>query len=373
MSNIFTKTKLDLNQPLSPTQGLILLSSYPKSGNTWTRLFFYALQNRAKEIDLDHFAKNISTMDSQKTHFASVLGVDPNSLTQQEIAETIPKVQRYLALKSKNRELIKTHTANGEFGGTPTMDFSVIRAVVYIIRNPLDVVASFASHMGYGFDRSIKAMATSKNWLRAETKELRDEAPQVAQLMGSWSEHVAGWTGRPDPRVTVVRYEDLKHDTVVSFKRVVDGLGLRKTRAEVAEAVAKTDFAQIQAKEAKKGFTETVHKNQKFFRKGQTGGWREELSDDQVKEVIRHHAFQMNRFGYIPEEYHDFAKGVMIESQTAKHFIAEARRERQAQEKNIKRRSKPGKKNAGERPQVAVPRTSVMFPSAIKRQNPTNK
>ena len=80
-------------------------------------------------------------------------------------------------------------------------------------------------------------------------------ANQVPQLLGSWSEHVASWTGAPDARLTVVRYEDMKKDSVTQFKRMVDGLEMRKTRAEVAQAVEKTDFAKLQKQEEERGFT----------------------------------------------------------------------------------------------------------------------
>ena len=128
----------------------------------------------------------------------------------------------------------------------------------------------------------------------------------------------------------MVRYEDMKKDSVTQFKRMVDGLGMRKTRAEVAQAVEKTDFAKLQKQEEERGFTEAAQ-GQRFFRKGETDSWRDELSDDQAKQIIRDHAFQMNRFGYIPEEYHDFAKGVIADSQTAKQFIQQAKRVQQTQ------------------------------------------
>ena len=373
MATVFTKTDIDLTKPLSPTQGLVMLQSYPKSGNTWTRLFFYALQSRSNEIDFDHFAKSNSTIDAHKSHFASVMGQDPSLLSLDEITASIPMVQKYLALRATGREVVKSHTVNGEFAGKPTMNFSVIRSIVYVVRNPLDVAASYAAHMGFGVDDAIQSMGTSMYWLSAGSADQQVAANQVPQLIGSWSEHVASWTSAPDPRLTVVRYEDMSQDPITQFKRMVDGLGMRKTRAEVAQAVEKTDFATLQRQEERKGFSEATYEGQKFFRKGQAEGWRDELSDDQVKQIIRDHAFQMNRFGYIPEEYHDFAKGVIATSQTAKQFIQQAKRVQQVQAKNIKRRAKPGKNKPGTSQQVAVPRSSVMFPSANKTFDPTKR
>ena len=372
MAIVFTKTDLDLAQPLSPSQGLVVLQSYPKSGNTWTRLFFYALQSRSAEIDFDHFSKNISTIDAYKGHFASVTGQDPSLLNLDDVVANIPMVQKYLALRATGREVVKSHTLNGAYSGKPTMNFSVIRSVIYVIRNPLDVAASYAAHMGFGVDDAIQAMATSMHWLHASSADQQVAANQVPQLLGSWSEHVASWTGAPDARLTVVRYEDMKKDSVTQFKRMVDGLGMRKTRAEVAQAVEKTDFAKLQKQEEERGFAEAAQ-GQRFFRKGEIDSWRDELSDDQAKQIIRDHAFQMNRFGYIPEEYHDFAKGVIADSQTAKQFIQQAKRVQQTQAKNIKRRAKPGKNKSGASQQVAVPRSSVMFPSANKTFDPTKR
>ena len=344
-----------------------MLASFPKSGNTWTRLFFYALQSKAREIDLDHFANNASKMDAQKDHYARIYGKDANDLTQDEIGAATPLVQRMIAESNQGRQLVKTHMANGEWHGTRTMNFDVIRSAIYILRNPLDVTASFAAHMNLPIDQAILNMGKHMNWLAAATPEKQKEAKQVPQLLGSWSQHVSSWSSVPDPRVTVVRYEDLKKDAVTNFKRMVDAIGMRATREEVANAVEKTDFAQIQKREKKQGFKEVIHDNQTFFRSGKSGGWREELTDEQVKLVIRFHAFQMARFDYIPEDYKEYAQSVMADSQTAKYFISKAKRERaSAKKNNLVRRKKAGAATA--RPAVSLPKVGVAFPSMIKTQ-----
>jgi hypothetical protein len=40
---------------------------------------------------------------------------------------------------------------------------------------------------------------------------------------------------------------------------------------------------------------------QKFFRQGETGGWRQELSDAQVSKIVDDHSSVMIDFGYIDQ------------------------------------------------------------------------
>ena len=122
--------------------------------------------------------------------------------------------------------------------------------------------------------------------------------------MGSWSEHAASWTAAADPRVIYMRYEDMKHDPADTFFRTTQHLGLPFNRDDVIAAEEAVKFDKIQAKEKKDGFKEKMG-GEAFFRKGKTGSWKEELTDQQVRQVIMNHHHQMRRFDYIPEEYKD--------------------------------------------------------------------
>ena len=60
-------------------------------------------------------------------------------------------------------------------------------------------------------------------------------------------------------------------------------------------------FKELRKQEDSEGFPERSAAQERFFRSGKAGGWRDVLSDNQVHRIVAVHRAQMARFGYIPE------------------------------------------------------------------------
>ena len=125
----------------------------------------------------------------------------------------------------------------------------------------------------------------------------------VHELMGSWTQHVESWTGRPNPRLHLVRYEDLLESPFKSFGGIARFLGINASRDRLDKAIKQSSFKVLKNQEKAKGFIERPAKAEAFFRKGEAGQWRRELSPEQVKRLIGDHREQMERFGYVPADY----------------------------------------------------------------------
>jgi 8-oxo-dGTP pyrophosphatase MutT (NUDIX family) len=54
---------------------------------------------------------------------------------------------------------VKTHNYLGESCGSSLITMQCTAGAIYIVRNPLDVVLSFANHFGVDVDRAIEALA----------------------------------------------------------------------------------------------------------------------------------------------------------------------------------------------------------------------
>jgi hypothetical protein len=76
----------------------------------------------------------------------------------------------------------------------------------------------------------------------------------------------------------MVRYEDLRADTLGTMKRIYSTLGIPVDEGELARTVEKNSWENIP--EEKKG-------EGKFYRKARPGGWREDLTPKQVRQVER--------------------------------------------------------------------------------------
>lgn len=274
---------------------IIWLASYPKSGNTWTRAFLHnLLRNPDEPADINSL-KNF-TMSEEKAQYYNSIDPRPCSeMMPEEIAELRPKVHHLLTQAFPDSVFVKTHNFLGELNGVSLVTMEETVGAIYVVRNPLDVVISFADHYGMTIDEAIKRMAES--FMGTPTTDVG-----VQQVFNTWSTHVASWTANPSPGLHVMRYEDMLATPLKTFGQLAMFLGLRPPRKRLEKAVENASFKILREQEQKHGFEERS-KHTRFFRSGTSDQWREVLSTDQVATIVSDHHEQMERFGYVPEGY----------------------------------------------------------------------
>jgi hypothetical protein len=279
----------------TPRSGIVWLASYPKSGNTWTRAFLHNLvhvtsgQKRDQKInELNQFSVGIAS----KPLYKDVLGFDPNDLD--EIAAARGRVQQYVADAVEGLIFVKTHQALVIDRGHPAINFSVTAGAIYIVRNPLDVAISYSHHLGRSIDFAIEFM----NLKNAETAVTNK---QVYEVYGSWSQNVLSWTRKPHPAIYVMRYEDMLAEPHKTFGALARHLLFKPTEQQLADAIDRSSFERLREQEEKAGFKERPDRaDQRFFRDGRAGQWKEVLTPQQVQRIVDAHHEQMQRFGYLP-------------------------------------------------------------------------
>lgn len=284
----------------------VWLASYPKSGNTWMRLL---LANLAGQDDTPADLNALpGAIASSRRLFEQTTLIDSTLLGFDEIDALRPRVYAALAMSASTDDddqpagvpvrFVKVHdaycdTAAGEalLGG----DRGAGGAVV-IVRDPRDVAPSLAHHMGFDIDRAIGFMSDAGACFCGDS----DRAPgQLRQKLTSWSAHAASWLGQRDVPVHLVRYEDLQRAPAATFRAALAFAGWPATDAAIERAVRLSAFEGAAALERAHGFREAPN-DEPFFRRGRTGGWRDELSTAQVARIERDHAPMMQRLGYAP-------------------------------------------------------------------------
>ena len=275
---------------------LVWLASYPKSGNTWVRAFLYNLFCRTEQPAAINDLARVVPTDSDRALYIAVAGEEARNLTAQQQAALRPKVHAHLAESSPHNRVIKTHVCQAEQGGVPLITWEVSAGAIYVLRNPLDTVLSLAAQGAMTIDDAIAVMGRPGN-------VIRPSAEHVAVHFGSWSENVASWTAKREPRILVLRYEDLLAQPEKMFERVVGFLGFPCTPLEVERATRFSSFEELRRQEQAGGFEERSELADAFFREGRQGEWRERLTAEQVDLICRQHGPQMARFGYLPDEY----------------------------------------------------------------------
>lgn len=275
---------------------ILWLASYPKSGNTWLRAFLHNLLGNPDEpFDINRMAE-LTKGDSQAHWYTRLDQRTPTQLGPKDLAALRPKVHRLIAESSPDTVMVKTHNALVEVAGVSMITRDVTAGAIYVVRNPLDVTLSYADHLGRPADDIIALMAQTG----FETPASESHVPEHHS---DWSTHVKSWTQVAHPALHVVRYEDMKSLPNETFRAIAVFLGLDPPRERLQKAVRFSSFEALKKQEAKRGFIERTPVQNRFFRSGKAGAWRQGLTDDQIKRVVARHRAQMERFDYVPKGY----------------------------------------------------------------------
>jgi hypothetical protein len=202
-----------------------------------------------------------------------------------------PRVQALIAERMPATGLVKTHNLLGTVHDIPTINPAVSIGAIYVVRDPRDVASSLARFLESSVDRAIEVMNSAAYCTGSSSVG-------AAEVWGSWSEHVASWTGGTDKSVLVVRYEDMLAKPSETFAAIAGHLRQQATPLQVNEAVALASFETLKRQEEKSGFVERTTKATPFFVSGKAGGWQKALTPEQIRSIETAHRREMARFNY---------------------------------------------------------------------------
>jgi hypothetical protein len=271
------------------------LASYPKSGNTWLRLLlanYFSESDDPHDINAPGVTRGVARA---RWLFDNFLGLPSSDLTASEALALQPAAFEIMARRNAAPIWLKVHDQQQRIGSGWLFPATASGAVVYIIRNPLDVAVSNAFHDGHAdMDRAVAKLCDARRVIgdRGST--------QMPQLIGDWSTHVRSWADQSEIPVLVVRYEDMLANTadalalVLAFARPEVPILPRKLEL----AVAHSRIEQLQSAERRAGFREAPRPGTAFFRSGRSGDWRHHLSIAQADRIRAAHLAVMKRFGY---------------------------------------------------------------------------
>lgn len=287
-----------LSVPASPDQGnLVWLASYPKSGNTWTRAFLTSYCLPPSDLALTKRLGWISLISSRQ-QFDRHMGIASADLQGDELLELRRLYHNDRSSSVPSVSYFKVHDAFLRCpSGQPLFGPQSTRLAVYILRNPLDVVVSYANHAVCSIEDSIATI----NGFTGNPHAVRANccAAPFSDRWLSWSENVASWSEQEEVPAHLMRYEDMLADPCRAFAGLVGAIGLDLNEARLQAAVEACGFEKLQSAERDHGFGEKVAGCKTFFKTGKAERWREILTSDQVERVIRPNRPFMERFGYL--------------------------------------------------------------------------
>jgi hypothetical protein len=275
-------------------KNIVWLASYPKSGNTWFRMF---LSNYEKDRESTVSFEEIesTSIASSALDFEEQIGMNPFELYPDEVDSYRPDMYRILSEEVEKGEIIykKAHDAYTlNCNGEPLFPEEVSRCAVYFVRNPLDVCVSYSNHGAGKIEKAVDFVLDEASFLAGKRKQLR-------QILMSWKNHVQSWKKQSVIPVYSVRYEDMLQKPVETFGGIVRFLSLEYEEDRLKRAINNSDFRTLQNMEKEKGFNEKMQKCKQFFWKGKIGNYRDYLSEEQIKKIVEYNYDTMKEFGYI--------------------------------------------------------------------------
>jgi len=230
--------------PIAIGRGMvILLASYPRSGNTWFRILANALFG-IKTADR-YLPEGTLSEDKAKRSVELLAGQCPQSEVE----------------AGHGVGFLKTHEMADEKDHRPA---------ICLIRDGRDAYTSFA-HL---------AMTSPGSPNIDFPTQLRGLV-ESTDVFGGWSRNVESWLGRKAPTV-FLRYEDMLANPEKCLRETMAALGVEPP----ATNHKPPEFAEL-----KKIMPD-------FFRKGRAGSWRDEMTPEIEDLFWVHHGATMIRLGY---------------------------------------------------------------------------
>jgi len=165
---------------------------------------------------------------------------------------------------------------NGSIGAPLLMEALPESRMILLVRDPRDVVASVldaAREGGWLYE--------SRNGARRRRAADRSPRAFVGERARVYRRGVQNakeaYDAHEGPKV-LIRYEELVADTLGTMRRVYAALGIEVDEQELFRAVERRSWENVPEEEKGEG---------KFYRKGKPGGWKEDLTPEQVRKIER--------------------------------------------------------------------------------------
>lgn len=221
--------------------------SYPRSGNTWTRFLIANLLYAGRKVSFANIEQLIPDAEAQSSRYLKRLPGPRVIKSHQYFDHRYPKV-------------------------------------LYVTRDPRDVAVSY-----YNFSRKYRHIADDYP-LERYVHEFVTGTLQSSDW-GTWAENVGTWVAARNGRPTflLLRYEDLKADTVTELGKVARFFGVEANSATLRQAIESSSADHLRELEKKEGGEWVTTKNKRsdipFIGSAVAGRWKSLLSAAAVEEI----------------------------------------------------------------------------------------
>jgi len=271
----------------------VWLASYPKSGNTLLRSMLAAYLFSKNGIYDFSLIKNIK----QFPHGGLFIKMGIDIKDHNETIKNYIKAQESFN-KKDTVQFLKTHSYLFNFNkANPFTDFNNTLGVIYIVRDPRNVVTSFSKYRGLTNDEMtdfmIKGSGDGFTWTN------------------NWASNFHSWKlFKEHERYLLIKYEDLINKPELTFLNILNFIykitksKLVLDKKKFGNVIKTTSFKNMQKLEKEKGFSEAginerTGKKVPFFYLGPKNDWRQSLDTAIIKKIEKAFKKEMEELGYL--------------------------------------------------------------------------
>jgi hypothetical protein len=228
----------------------VFVVGYPKSGNTWTQVLLAgALYGLRAELTPDLLIQDLVPDVHYLTHY-----------------------KRY-----RTPTFFKSHN----------LPMPKYRRVIYLLRDGRDAMVSCYHHL-------CALQAVPPDFLEMVQKG-------EGLFPCKWHEHVEQWLANPySAAMMVVRYEEMRHDTVAALRRMCEFAGVERDSETLGEAVNRASFESMREKERTQGWANPAWPKEKpFVRRGEVGSYKEEMPAAVLEAFLQEADETLGKAGYL--------------------------------------------------------------------------
>ena len=271
---------------------IIWLASYPKSGNTWVRVFLNSLfYTENNEVDINNLS--IGQFPNRK-HFEDI---SKNMDDINEFSKNCINAQLRLNLSNETR-FLKTHHAYWQNGKYKFTDIQTSLGVIYIVRDPRNIITSLKNHYNFdNYEDALKFLLDDKKVIGVKNSKKEMDLPHI---ISSWKNHFNSWK-KMNKNYLLIKYENLITSPEVELQKILNYLekllNIKFDKMKILEAIEKSSFANLKKKEQDHGFIEAPTSS--FFNLGPKNDWRKLLSEKISEKIEKEFKAEMMELNYL--------------------------------------------------------------------------
>ena len=278
---------------------IIWLASYPKSGNTWIRIFLDTLLFSQNNNEVDINFNSIDQFPLRK----NLKDLTDNINDINEFAKNCIAAQEVLNLDAKIK-ILKTHNAFWKQNNTNysfTNEENTL-GVIYVVRDPRNIITSVLNYFNKkNYEEALEFMNDKIKILGGSENEFG-----VPTIISSWSNHYNSWK-KFKKNYLLIKYENLLENPQQEFMKITNFLnsigGLKFNENKIFDIIEKTKFDKLSAQENEKGYVGNSPQNKKldkkFFNLGPNNKWEKLLNPETQSKIEIAFKEEMLELGYI--------------------------------------------------------------------------